>query len=70
VVVRRALGYLSAALGIMLAIPSLMFLVVQMRGFDFSDSSLVRTVLPLQLGLAAILLLISFILLRGGRKTS
>ncbi len=68
--VRRALGYLSGALGIMFALPSLMFLFVQMRGFDFSDSPLVRTVLPLQLGLTAVLFLVSFILLRGGRKTS
>lgn len=68
--VRQALGILSGALGVMLVLPSLMFVFMQMRGFDFSQSSLLRIGLPIQLGLAGLLIIISVILLRGGRKKS
>ena len=68
--VRQALGILSGALGAMLVLPSLMFVFLQMRGFDFSHSPPVRIGLPIQLGVAALLIVVSVILLRGGRKKS
>jgi hypothetical protein len=68
VVVRQAFGVIAGCLGVLLTLPSLMFLFIQLRGFDASDFPAAQVFLPIQLGVAALLILVSIILLRGGRK--
>lgn len=65
---RKALGVLCGALAGWLVLPSLMLIFMRMRGLDLSESPLLKIGLPIQLGLACVLTLVSIALLRGGKK--
>jgi len=66
---RKVVGIICGLLGVLLAMPSLMFVFINLRGFaQFNDNPVLRTAIPIQLTVAMVLLAAAGFLLLGGKK--